>query len=159
MARDDDERPDWREIDRKRDRRSSSGGKGEPKKDKPMDRWKAGRVKEALDRLFMGQKGTVEHDKLYRKLHNSYGSEKFLATVQKYFEKYGAPDDTPTLILVLDAKEENIISQTFDKIKTIYSTVSDRHKEDIKRKLSIMALTDRQRSVRMKADELNRELV
>jgi hypothetical protein len=159
MADYDDERPDWREIDRKRDRRSSGGVKGETKKDRPMDRWKAGRVKTALDRLFMGEKGTVEHDKLYRKLHNSYGSEKFISTVKKYFEKYGAPDDTPTLILVLDVKEEEILSLAFEKVRAVYGDVSPRHKEDIKRKLSIMALTDRDRGVRMKAEELSKELI
>ena len=154
----DDERPDWREIDRKRDRSSHGGGGREAKKDRPTDRWKAGRVKEALDRLFMGEKGTVEHDKLYRKVHDSYGSERFPANVKKYFEKYGAPDDTPTLILVLDSKDEQIISYVFEKFKALYPGLSSRHKEDIMRKLSIMALTDKSRETRTKADDLMHEL-
>ena len=158
MADYDDERPDWREIDRKRDRRSGGGGAKEPKPERPTDRWKKGRVKEALDRLFMGEKGTVEHDKLYRKVHDSYGSEKFIPNVQKYFEKYGPPDDAPTLILVLDTKDEEIIAKVFDKFRAAYPELSNRHKEDIARKLSIMALSDKSKEVRMKADKLMKEL-
>ncbi|MBA4417330.1 MAG: hypothetical protein C0392_05405 [Syntrophus sp. (in: bacteria)] len=159
MTDNEDDRPDWREIDRKRDRRSSGGGAKEPKKDRPTDRWEKGRRKEALDRLFMGEKGTVEHDKFYRKIHSSYGSDKFTGQVKKYFEKYGPPDDPPTLILVLDIREDEIISQVFEKIKSIYNSLSSRHKEDIKRKLSIMALTDKAKEIRIKAEEFNNELV
>ncbi len=159
MADYDDERPDWREIDRKRDRSGHGGGGGkEEKKDRPPDRWAAGRRKEALDRLFMGEKGTIEHDKAYRKLHNAYGSERFAATAKKYFEKYGPPDDTPTLILVLDTKDEDIILKVFEKFTATYSQLSTRHKEDILRKLSIMALTDKSREMRAQAQKLMEEL-
>jgi hypothetical protein len=158
MADYDDERPDWREIDRKRDRRNESRGSKEPEKERLTNRWKKGRVKEALDRLFMGEKGTVEHDKLYRKVHGAYGSDKFAQTVQKYIEKYGPPDDAPTLILILDTKDEEIILKVFEKFKAAYPGLSSRHKEDIGRKLSIMALTDRSKQIRIKADELIKEL-
>jgi hypothetical protein len=159
MADYDDDRPNWREIDRKRDRSSHAGGGAkELKKDRPADRWKAGRVKEALDRIFMGDKGTPEHDKAYRKLHNAYGSESFLKAAKAYFEKYGPPDDAPTLILVLDSKDPEIMDEVFEKFRVIYAELSTRHKEDIVRKLSIMALSDRSKEVRSKADELMREL-
>ncbi|HEY3278034.1 MAG TPA: hypothetical protein VGJ94_15555 [Syntrophorhabdaceae bacterium] len=154
----DDERPDWREIDRKRDRSGGGGGSKEPKKERLTDRWKAGRVKEALDRIFMGEKGTPEHDKAYRKLHNAYGSERFGKTVNAYIEKYGPPDDVPTLILVLDAKDSEIMEKVFERFKSVYGGLSGRHKEDILRKLSIMALSDKSKEVRMKAGELMEEL-
>jgi len=155
----DDERPDWREIDRKKDRSRYIGrGEKRQKKEGHKDRWQEGRVKEALDRLFMGKKGTVEHDKLYRKVHDSYGSERFLVNVKKYIENYGLPDDASTLILILDTKEQGIIIQTIEKLKEIYPALSDRQKEDVKRKLSIIAITDRSREVKSKAEEVMREI-
>ena len=154
----DDERPDWREIDRKRDRSGGGGGSREPKKDSPTDLWKKGRYRKALDKLFMGEKGTLEHAKLYQKVHNSYGSANFTSSVKNYFEKYGPPDDTPTLILVLDTKDMEIILKVFERFKESFGQLSDRHKDDIKRKLSIMALTDRSKEVRAKADGLLKEL-
>jgi hypothetical protein len=159
MADYDDDRPDWREIDRKRDRSGhGGGGSKEEKKERPTDRWKAGRQKEALDRLFMGKRGTVEHDKAFRKLNNSYGLVSFAKIAKAYFEEYGAPDDAPTLILVLDSKDNEIIDKVFEKFRTVYLRLSDRHKDDVVRKLSIMALSDRSREVRIKADELMNEL-
>lgn len=146
----DDERPNWREIDRKKDRSGFYGRKQEKGqlRDTPKDRFKAGRVKEALDRLFMGEKGTPEHDKLYAKVHAAYGSEKFLSTLQKYVEKYGLPDDSPTLLLMFDAKDEGIGTAVMEKLKGIYPTLTPRQKEDVKRKLSIVAAADRSREIR-----------
>jgi len=159
----DDERPSWRDLDRRKDRSRHYGRqektqeKGQ-KKEGPKDRWQEGRVKEALDRLFMGKKGTVEHDKLYRKVHDSYGSQGFLVNVKKYIENYGLPDDASTLILILDTKEQDIIIQTLGKIKKVYAALSDRQKEDVKRKLSIIAITDRSKEVKSKAEEVMREI-
>ncbi|MCX5806443.1 MAG: hypothetical protein NT010_10315 [Proteobacteria bacterium] len=151
----EDEKPDWREIDRRKDS-SRQYGRQEVayKKDIPKDRWNVARRKEALDRLFMGEKGTIEHEKLFNKIHKSYGSGSFLVNLKKYIEKYDMPDDAPTLILILDTKEQDIVFKAFDKIKTIYSGLSPRQKEDIRRKLSIMKLTDRSAEVREKAEDI-----
>jgi hypothetical protein len=151
----EDEKPDWREIDRRKDS-SRQYGRQEVayKKDTPKDRWNVARRKEALDKLFMGEKGTIEHEKLFNKIHKSYGSGSFLANLKKYIEKYGMPDDAPTLILILDTKEQEIVFKAFDKIKTIYNGLSPRQKEDIRRKLSIMKLTDRSAEVREKAEDI-----
>ena len=151
---DDDERPSWREIDKRRDR--SSHVKKEEKQRKESgttDRWNTGRHKKALEKLFMGEKGTVEHEKLYNKIHKSYGSQTFLPTVQKYIDQYGTPDDTSTLLLLLDTKDVPIILLTMEKLQAIYRTVSAREKEDIRRKLSILALTDKSADVKEKASE------
>jgi len=58
MGEYDDERPDWREIDRQRDRSKIFGKqeKGGPSKDKPKDRYKTGKWEKALDKLFMGKR-------------------------------------------------------------------------------------------------------
>jgi hypothetical protein len=151
---DDDERPSWREIDKKRDRSSHARQEKKEKREGPKDRWNIARHKEALDRLFMGDKGTIEHEKLYNKIHKAYGSLSFLPTVQKYVEKYGPPDDMSTLLLLLDAKDKEIMLLAIEKLGIIYQGVSPREKEDIRRKLSILSLTDRSADIKEKASEI-----
>ncbi len=157
----DDERPDWRELDRRRDRSTFYGrqekGAGK-KKEAPKDRWQQGRVKDALDRLFKGEKGTPEHDKLYARLHNAYGSEAFAKQAEKYVAKYGLPDDAATLILFLDLKDIDICSATLDKLLIIFPDLKPRQKEDTRRKISIAAMGHRIKEVRIKASEIMEEL-
>lgn len=155
----DDERPSWREIDKRRDR--SSHVKKEEKRERdtaPANRWNTGRHKKALEKLFLGEKGTLEHEKLYNKIHKSYGSSTFLPTVQKYVEMYGAPDDTSTLILLLDTKDVPIMMLTMERLREVHKGASPREKEDIRRKLSILALTDRSADVKGRASEIIEEL-
>ncbi len=158
---DEDERPDWRELDRRRDRSTFYGrqekGPGK-KKEAPKNRWQQGRVKDALDRLFKGDKGTPEHDKLYARLHNTYGSEAFTAQAEKYMAKYGLPDDATTLILFIDLKDREVCKATLDKLLEIYPALKPRHKEDVRRKISIAAMGHRIKEVRAKAGEILEQL-
>lgn len=156
----DDDRPDWRELDRRRDKSKLYGRfeeKGQ-KKEKPKDRYQAGRVKEALDRLFMGKKGTVEHEKLYNKLHSTYGSSRFVPTVRRYIDEYGIPNDVSALLLILDTKEQDIVCGGIGKLKELYPSLTSRQQEDIRRKLSILSMTDKSKEVRSVAAEVLEEM-
>jgi hypothetical protein len=117
-----------------------------------------GKVKEAIDRIFKGKKGTIEHDKFFKRLHQSYGSGTFLKHVTAYVEKYGLPDDAPTLLLVFDAKDQAISLDAIGKLQEIYPTLSQQHKDDVLRKLSIVAMTDKSKEVRLKAEEIRGDL-
>jgi hypothetical protein len=156
---DEDNRPSWRDIDKKRDRSShvSHDQKGEHKKP-GADRWNTGRYKQALDKLFKGEKGTIEHEKLHKKIHKSYGSTAFAETARKYVDKYGPPDDVSTLLLVLDSKDVPLMVIVMEKLQLVYPKASDREKEDIRRKLSILALTDRSADVKERASEIVEEI-
>lgn len=156
---DDDEKPSWREIDKKRDRSSHvSGGQKKGKKEALQDRWNTGRQKEALDRLFLGDKGTLEHDKLHNNIHKTYGTNRFLGAVQRYIDKFGPPDDVSTLLLLLGTKEVEITLLAMDKLRDIYPTVTPREKEDTRRKLSIIALTEKSAEIKERAAEVVEEL-
>ncbi len=158
---DDDERPSWREIDKRRDRSSHvRQEKGERKGGaRPgADRYEQGRYKEALDKLFKGKKGTLEHEKLYNKIHKSYGSSTFLPTVQKYVAAYGPPTDISTLILILDTKDQDIMLAAIDVLQELAGKASPREKEDVRRKLSIISMTDRSGDVKERAREVAEEL-
>jgi hypothetical protein len=155
---DNDERPSWREIDKKRDR-SSHVSREKQEKEKPgANRWNTGRHKKALEKLFLGDKGTMEHDKLHKKIHGSYGSSSFLPAVQKYIAMYGLPDDSSTLLLLIDTRDPEIMVATMDKLHTIFSGASVREKEDIRRKVSIVALTEKSMDVKEKAAEIVQDL-
>lgn len=156
---DDDERPSWREIDKKRDRSSHvSGQKKEKKETLRQDRWNTGRQKEALDRLFMGEKGTPEYDKLHNNIHKTYGTNRFLGAVQRYVDKFGPPDDVSTLLLLLDSKESTLTLLAIDQLREIYPGVTLREKEDARRKLSMLALTEKSPDIKERAAELADEL-
>lgn len=158
---DDDEKPDWRELDRRRDRSTFYGrqekGAGK-KKEAPKNRWQQGRVKDALNRLFKGDKGTPEHDKLYARLHNAYGTDSFPKQAEKYVEKYGLPDDAPTLILFLDLKEAGTCNATLDKLLELYPSLQARQQEDVKRKISIASMGHKIKEVRTRATEILEEM-
>lgn len=151
-----DDRPDWREIDRRKDKSRHYGRteeKGQARQKPDASRWETGRRKEALDRLFKGEKGTLEHDRLFNKIHKSYGTGSFLANVKAYVDKYGMPDDAPTLMLILDSGDKGLIIRAIDKLREIFDKLTDREKDDVKRKLSIIKMTDRSPDVREKAEE------
>ena len=152
---DDDERPNWREIDRKRDksRHSDRREQGRTLEDH-SDRWRSGRVKEALDRVLKGEKGTAEHDKLLGKVDRAYGTARFLPAVKLYMERYGLPDDVRMLLLLLDTRDPSICLAAIEKLKekVAEGKMSARQKEDVRRKLSIAALADTSPEVRGAAE-------
>ena len=158
---DNDERPSWRDIDKKRDRSShvsqdkkEKAGGGRP----GADRYEQGRYKEALEKLFQGKKGTIEYQKLYNKIHKSYGSSTFLKHVQNFTQAYGLPEDVSTLLLILDTKDPATMLTAIDKLKDLFAAATAREKEDIRRKLSIIGMTDRSGDVKERAREVAEEL-
>ncbi len=161
MGNYDDDKPDWREIDRKKDKSRFYGGVTEkgPRKDDPRNRYKTGKWEKALDKLFMGKKGTIEHEKAFNKIHKSYGTNRFLGSVTRYIEEYGLPDDASTLLLIIDTKNQDIILAVLDKLKGAYEGFSPRQREDVRRKLSILKLTDKSAGVKERAAEVLDELM
>jgi hypothetical protein len=161
MGEYDDERPDWREIDRQRDRSKIFGKqeKGGPSKDKPKDRYKTGKWEKALDKLFMGKKGTAEYKKAFNKIHQSYGTNRFVGNVTRFIEEYGLPDDVSTLLLIIDTKDKNIVIPVLERLKDMYDGLATRQKEDVKRKLSILKLTDKMSEIKKKSEEVLNKLI
>ncbi|HAR96019.1 MAG TPA: hypothetical protein DCR97_08680, partial [Deltaproteobacteria bacterium] len=132
-----------------------------PKKEKKeagQDRWNTGRQREALDRLFLGEKGTPEHDKLHNNIHKTYGTNRFPGAVQKYLDRFGPPDDVSTLLLLLGSKDSGLILLAIDKLQNIGPTISQREREDARRKLSMLALTEKSEDVKERAAEIADEL-
>lgn len=152
----DDDKPNWREVDRQKDKSRFYGRQDKDSREKelyPKDRWQQGKVKTALDRLFKGDKGTLEHDRYFTRLHNAYGSDAFLGQAKKYIAKYGLPDDVRTLLFFLDLNEVEIAMAALEKLVIFYKSMESRQQEDMKRKVSIAAMSHRRKEVRIKAEE------
>ena len=98
------------------------------------------------------------HDKLYKKVHQSYGLGTFLKHVTNYIESYGLPEDAPTLLLILDTKDQATTLSTIGKLREIYPKLPQQQKDDTLRKLSIVAMSDKSKEVRLKAEEIMGEL-
>jgi hypothetical protein len=149
------ERPSWNEIDKKRNRSSHTRSDENKAAPKPgANRWNNGRHKQALAVLFKGDKGTIEHTKMHTKMHKTYGSSTFLQAVQAYIEKFGMPDDMSSLLMLLDSKNASVMTMAMEKLTQIFDDMTNREKEDIKRKISIVSLTDRSGELRETASEI-----
>jgi len=152
-----DDRPNWREIDRRRDK-SRHYGRPDEKTEKKVnpyaDRWITGKRKEAINRLLKGEKGTIEHDKLLNKIHSSYGTDSFINYVKKYIDKYGLPDDLSTLLLILDSNLTGYAMDAMEKLKEMIETLSSRQRDDLKTKLNIIKMTGRSFEIKERAREI-----
>ncbi|MBP8625067.1 MAG: hypothetical protein KBI10_00025 [Syntrophorhabdales bacterium] len=151
------DRPDWREIDRKKDKSRHYGRHEEIHQtgQRPnANRWEMGRRKDALDRLFRGEKGTLEHDRLLNKIHKSYKTGSFIPNIKAYIDKYGMPDDVSTLLIILDSGSPEYVNGAMIKLGSIFEGLTSRQKDDVKRKLSIIRMADRSSDVRERADEI-----
>jgi len=62
-------------------------------------------------------------------------------------------------LLIIDTKNQDIILPVFGKLKEIYGGLLPRQKEDVKRKLSILKLTDKSIEVKEKAAEVLEKLI
>lgn len=152
-----DDRPDWREIDRRRDKSRHYGRpyeKAEKKTNPNADRWITAKRKEAINRLLKGEKGTIEHDRLLNKIHSSYGTGSFLNHVKKYMDKYGVPDDISALLLILDGGNIQYAMEAMEKLKEMAEGLSSRERQDIKTKLNIIKMTHRSTEMKEKAKEI-----
>ena len=119
---DDDNKPSWRDIDRKKD------GSKHVSKDQPHSKpqshrkeWAQKMYLKEIDSLFKGKKSSEEHTIAFEEIHKRSGTKKFNTAVRKYIKEYGLPDDWSTLSLLLDYKDikvvKNVIKVLLEKIE------------------------------------------
>lgn len=153
----EDDRPNWREIDRMKDRSRHYGRpyeKSEKKVNPYADRYITGKRKEAINRLLLGEKGTLEHDKMLNKIHSSYGTNSFIKNIKKYIEKYGLPDDASTLLLILDCGHIDYTLSALEKLNELMDTLTPREKQAFKTKLNILKMAGKAIEIKEKSKEI-----
>jgi hypothetical protein len=129
---DERDKPSWREIDRRRDRSRHASRDDRSTKEKYL---------KEVDKFFTGKKGGKEHKTALDAIHRSYGTSKFASSVQKYLQKYGIPDDWSTLMLLLDYKDDDVLAQVIETMRTLVPERSTMERHGFKDKLEILSLT------------------
>lgn len=156
---DEREKPNWREIDRQRDRSRHVSSEPSSRQEKSLrSTWAKEQYLKEMDKLFQGEKGGKEHKAALNAIHNHYGTSKFSASVRKYLKKYGIPDDWSTLMLLLDYKDVEVLVQVIAALKKVAAERSPVEKEGFKNKLEILTITASSSQVISLAEEVLKEL-
>ena len=156
---DEREKPDWREIDRKRDRSRHVSRDQSSREEKSLrSAWAKEQYLKEMDKLFQGEKGGKEHKAALNAIHKHYGTNKFAASVRKYLKKYGIPDDWSTLMLLLDYKDDEVLVEVIEALKTNMPERSLVEKEGFKNKLEILAITASSSQIISLAETVLKEL-
>ena len=156
---DEREKPNWREIDRKRDRSRHVSRDKPSKKEKSLrSAWSKQQYLKKVDQFFQGEKGGKEHKSALDAIHRHYGSSKFASAVKKYLKKYGIPKDWSTLMLLLDYKDDEVLIQVVEALKEIAPERSPVERQGFKDKLEILSFTASSSQVISLAESVLKEL-
>jgi hypothetical protein len=156
---DHEDRPSWRDIDKKKDRSkhvSDDSQQARPKSAKKE--WVQKMYLKEIENLFKGKKATKEHAEALEAIHQRAGTKKFNSTVKKYIKEYGMPDDWSTLFLLLDYREIKVVKQAIRLLIEKVPEESLAKREGLKSKLNIMAMTGTNEDLRELAEETIEEL-
>lgn len=138
-----DEKPSWKEIDRKRDssKHVSEDDQAGIRPRSSKKEWAQKMYLKEIENLFKGKKATKEHEVALNEIHQRAGTKKFNTAVKKYIKEYGLPDDWSTLFLLLDYKETKVIKQAIDALLQLLIEEPLSKKEGLKSKLNIITMT------------------
>ncbi|MEI6128128.1 MAG: hypothetical protein WCQ99_16385 [Pseudomonadota bacterium] len=156
---DDDDRPGWRDIDRKKDKSkhvSEDRAEGRPKSAKKE--WVQKMYLKEIENLFKGKKSSKEHGIALGEIHQRAGTKKFNAAAKKYLKEYGMPDDWSTLFLLLDYKEMKVVRTAAETLKAMSKDAPLNLKEGFKSKLNIIAMTTTDDALREMVEETLQDL-
>jgi len=151
---DDDNKPSWSDIDRKKDRsKHLSEDKAEPRAKSPKKEWAQKMYMKEIENLFKGKKASKEHAGAVDEIHQRAGTKKFNTAVKKYLKEYGMPDDWSTLFLLLDYKDIKIVRQAAAALKEQAKDAPLNLREGLKSKLNIISMTTADDDLRDIAEE------
>jgi len=156
-----DDKPSWREIDRKKDKSShvsDDSQDAEAKQKSPKKEWVQKMYLKEIENLFKGKKGSKEHTDALDAIHQRAGTKKFNTAVKKYMKEFGLPDDWSTLFLLLDYKDTKIVKQAITALKEMAPEEPLTLKEGFKSKLNIITMTTQDDDVRDIAEEALEDL-
>ena len=111
-------------------------------------------LKEA-EKLFLGPKGTPEHDKALKRFKESYGRKNFEEIARDYVERFGLPDEWGDLILLLDLeKSPDIVCDAMEKARELVATKGPLEKTGFISKLKVLSMTAKDPDVGELAEEI-----
>ncbi len=118
---DDDQKPSFSELDRKRRERKRNGGGGErrPRNAKAQRRSRAASAtyrRRVEERLF-GKKGDRARLRLEQRLRDAHGTPNFQRSFREYVREAGVPEDVSLLGMLLDLGDERDLLQVTEAIE------------------------------------------
>lgn len=156
---DDEGRPSWREIDRRRDRSFHvSRGRSERRAGPSQSSWLQKQYRKEAEKLFMGKRGSDKHKADHGAIYETHGSARFGEAVRTYLEEYGLPEDWSTLSLLLDYDEPTVIRESIEALRRQYGERTAVEKQGFRSKLEILAMTTRDDALREFVEDVLRSL-
>jgi len=145
----DDDRPSWREIDRRKDRSSHVSREGSRYREQPFrSSWFQKQYRKEAEKLFSGKKGSEKHRVARNAIYEAHGSPQFSKAVKDYLDEYGLPDDWSTLSLLLDYDDPVRVREAIAALKAGYGTRTTVERQGFRSKLQILAMTTRDEDLR-----------
>ena len=158
--RDDrDDRPSWRDIDRKRERSRHTdqnrpidghGGGGRPNR----------YSKAALEKAMKGQLDAVfanpERDAASRAVRDAVTGAERAAATEAYLSEYGVPEDFETLLAMADVKDDGVFAQVIPAMAERWDDQPDSRRKVAKQLLQLRLMRVRDRGARAVALDLIR---
>ncbi len=152
----DDDRPSWREIDRRKDR-SFHVSEKKPARSKKKS-WEEAREKSeklaALNSLFGGKKPDKEENKYLKAISEAKDKESFKKAVARYEKKYGLPRDWDTLLLLLDHPESRVVLHAVKHLSALYPHRTEEERELLRGHLRLLKMTTYDEEIESAADGL-----
>ena len=151
----DEDRPSWREIDRRKDRSSHAPRDRSDRSGKPAgSSWLQKQYRKEAEKLFTGKKGSDKHREAHSAVYESHGSSRFDSTVRAYIDEYGLPDDWTTLLLLTDYQDPAVIREAIEVLESQYETRTALEKQGFRSKLEILAMTTKDEDLREFVEEV-----
>ena len=161
MGDDYDDKPSWRDIDRRKDRsrhvRQDRKAPSTPKARAVSERATQAYIKE-LDKLFQGKKGGKEHADLVKKIRAAYDTPRYSTLCNQYRKTYGMPDDWDTLILFLDHSKETVIEEAVKGLQPLVAQQPPERQMVFKARLETFSMTASRSSLQELAREVLEQL-
>jgi len=151
----DEDRPSWREIDRRRDRSSHvSHGRSKRRGGESQSSWLQKQYRKEAEKLFMGKKGSEKHRVDHNAIYEAHGSIRFGDAVRNYLEEYGLPDDWSSLSLLLDYDESVVVREVIQALRKLYEARTALEKQGFRSRLEILVMTTRDEDLREYVQEV-----
>ncbi|MEW6386069.1 MAG: hypothetical protein AB1491_00915 [Thermodesulfobacteriota bacterium] len=151
--REERERPSWREIDQRRDR-PGQRAPARPRVPKKQAEWVRQLALRQAEALFRGKRGRPEYQTALKELEANHGTKKFPASVKKFLEEYGLPEEWGALNLLLDFPEPEVVGEVLKAMAAQLGARSRVEQQGFKGRVRILALTGKDEEVRRAAEEI-----
>ncbi len=139
---DDDRRPSWRELDRRRDRSSHREAEPESRDPRPSRQdYKKDRYKKQLEQLFSGGKPNPEQEKQLKKIRQARGDAEINKACLQFVKKFGLPKEWDSLTLFLDATDPELLLPALEQLEKSVVMQPPVRQENFKQRLRLLKMT------------------